>query len=206
MLGSIVFTIGVFSFVPHKEFRFLMPLLPLIFYITSRYLAAWSRKAKEVHIWLVAAILLIGNLVPMYYLGMVHQRGSLDVMTSLRDIAQKDPANTSFLFLMPCHSTPMYSHLHVNVTLRYLTCKPNLNGTGDYVDEVTLFYRDPNAWLRTNYPPKGKLPSYIITYDNLVPRISDILSRYKTIEEIFHTDIPVSTRIGRTIQIHKLQF
>lgn len=56
----------------------------------------------------MATILFVGNVVPAYYLGMVHQRGTLDIMPHLREIAQKDPVNTSFLFLLPCHSTPMY--------------------------------------------------------------------------------------------------
>ncbi|KAL3278421.1 hypothetical protein HHI36_013743 [Cryptolaemus montrouzieri] len=206
MLGTIVFTVAVLSFLPHKEFRFLLPILPLILYVTSRFLSVWSRKARELHLWLVAGIFLIGNIVPAYYLGMVHQRGTLDVMPHLREIAERDHVNTSFLFLMPCHSTPMYSHLHVNVSTRFLTCNPNLNNSENYVDEVTLFYNDPNSWLRHNYPPNGTLPSHIITFDSLVPSIMDILSRYKTVLTIFHTDVPITSRSGKNVLVHELLF
>ncbi|XP_044756159.1 GPI mannosyltransferase 3 [Coccinella septempunctata] len=206
LLGTIVFTVGVFSYLPHKEFRFLMPLLPLVLYITSRYLAVWSRKVKTLNLVAVAFILFIGNAVPAYYLGMVHQRGSLDIMPHLREIAQKDPSNTSFLFLMPCHSTPMYSHLHINVTTRFLTCNPNFNGAEIKDDEVTEFYNSPNKWLRQHYPPNGTLPSHIITFNSLVPRISDILSRYKTIVDVFHTEVPLSSEFGTRILVHELQF
>lgn len=67
LLGTIVFTITIFrwkylknfnstklntsfqlfSFLPHKEFRFLLPILPIVFYISSRFLSAWSRKASK---------------------------------------------------------------------------------------------------------------------------------------------------------------
>lgn len=31
---------------------------------------------------------------------------------------------SGILFLMPCHSTPYYSSLHYNVTMRFLDCTP----------------------------------------------------------------------------------
>lgn len=63
-------------------------------------------------LWLVAILLILGNSVPALYLSTVHQRGPIDVMDKLADIASeyhheyKRPA--SILFLMPCHSTPYY--------------------------------------------------------------------------------------------------
>ncbi|XP_050498067.1 GPI mannosyltransferase 3 isoform X2 [Diabrotica virgifera virgifera] len=204
MLGTIVFAVAVYSYLPHKEFRFLLPLLPLVFYISSRFLSAWSRKANKFSIWLVAVVIFIGNLGPAWYLGMVHQRGTLDVMTPLREVSKQNLPDTSLLFLMPCHSTPLYSHLHVNVTARFLTCLPNFSNIENYVDEADAFYKSPIDWLRQNYPPNGTLPSHIISYDVLVPSISNILSRYKLTHEIFHTNIPISSRIGRYVVIHKL--
>lgn len=70
-----------------------------------------------------------------------------------------------------------FSHLHVNVTTRFLTCLPNLSKIDSYVDEADLFYNSPNAWLRQNYPPTGVLPSHIILFDNLESTVSSILSR-----------------------------
>ncbi|KAG5881606.1 hypothetical protein JTB14_030303 [Gonioctena quinquepunctata] len=204
ILGTIVFALALYSFLPHKEFRFILSLLPLVFYISSRFLSAWSRKAGKAAVWLVAAVIFSGNVVPIWYLGMVHQRGTLDVMEPLRQISMKNPQDTHLLFLMPCHSTPLYSHLHINVTTRFLTCMPNFNKIDGYLDEADTFYKDPNAWFRQNYPPNGSLPSHIILFDILEPNIGDILSRYKQTHEIFHTDIPLSSRIGNNILIHKM--
>lgn len=46
ILGTIVFTITVYSFLPHKEYRFILPVLPLVLFVSSRYLSVWSRKAS----------------------------------------------------------------------------------------------------------------------------------------------------------------
>lgn len=46
LLGSIIFTIFIYSLLPHKEFRFILPILPMVLYISSGYLSRWSCKAK----------------------------------------------------------------------------------------------------------------------------------------------------------------
>lgn len=179
---TFVFVVVVLSCVSHKEFRFLLPLLPIALYLSSDYISRWSRKANKLSLWLTAAVLLVSNVLPAGYLGTVHQRGTLDVMEHLAEIAVARPKDTSFLFLMPCHSTPLYSHLHVNVSTRFLKCEPNLNSpTSDetvlYQDETESFYENPNKWLHIEYPPTGALPSHIISFDVLIPRLSSILSR-----------------------------
>lgn len=56
----------------------------------------------------MAAAILMANIVPAWYFGLVHQRGTLDIMQPLREISGNNSHNTSLLFLMPCHSTPLY--------------------------------------------------------------------------------------------------
>lgn len=46
LLQSIVFTLIIYSLLPHKEFRFILPILPMCLFITSEYLSQWSRKAN----------------------------------------------------------------------------------------------------------------------------------------------------------------
>ncbi len=47
LLWSILFTLTIYSLLPHKEFRFILPILPMCLYITSDYLSRWSRKANR---------------------------------------------------------------------------------------------------------------------------------------------------------------
>lgn len=208
MLFTVAFTITVYSFLPHKEFRFIAGVLPICLFISSQYLSRWSKKANITLVWLVASVLFVGNLIPAYYLSLTHQRGTLDVMTPLAKIARDNPKETSILFLMPCHSTPLYSHLHTNVTTRFLKCNPNLGHVDGYVTEVQNFYDNPSVWIRNNYPNRevgseDKLPSHIVAFDNLVPRLSDILSRYHPLQRIFHTHIPLNSQIGNYVTIHE---
>ena len=55
-------------------------------------------------------LLLVGNLPLALYTGLIHQRGTLDVMPFLHTETRMQPANLSMsvLTLMPCHSTPHY--------------------------------------------------------------------------------------------------
>lgn len=67
-----------------------------------RQLQRWRRAA--------CAFLLIANLLPALYTGLVHQRGTLDVMGYLQGLCSTapGPAPAAILVLMPCHSTPHY--------------------------------------------------------------------------------------------------
>lgn len=112
-----------------------------------------------------------------------------------------------------------YSHIHINVTTRFLTCNPNLGNIQGYIDEADQFYTNPNAWLKQNYPKDDLLPSHIICFEVLVPQIStDILSRlnytinlvflfnstffrYKRIKQYFHCNLPLTSRIGSYVFI-----
>ncbi|KAG0714147.1 GPI mannosyltransferase 3 [Chionoecetes opilio] len=154
LLPVILWSLLVYSCLGHKEFRFLLPLLPLCLCIAGDHiafhLAAHAKKtgdSSRLRRTVVFLVLLIPNLTALVYLGLIHQRGPLDTMQILRQEIEVNP-RASILFLMPCHSTPYYSHLHSNVTMRFLTCEPNLKFEAHYMDEADLFEKDPHAWLQ----------------------------------------------------------
>nr|CAD7461492.1 unnamed protein product [Timema tahoe] len=61
-----------------------------------------------VKVWTVTLVLLLNTVLPGIFFGIAHNRGTLDVMNVLSKVAAKYPTQTSLLFLMPCHSTPLY--------------------------------------------------------------------------------------------------
>ncbi|XP_069695158.1 GPI mannosyltransferase 3-like isoform X1 [Periplaneta americana] len=199
LLFVIVWTVAVLSAVPHKEFRFLLPLMPMFVYIEVGWLSEWSRKTSKLLIWFVTIILAVGNFALLGYFGLVHQRGTVDVMSAL---AQQDPQHTSVLFLMPCHSTPLYSHLHAKIRVRFLTCEPDFTGNPLYLDEADIFYRNPEKWLLQNFPDNVSI-SHVVMYDILYPKIKNFLTQnnYTLNSSFFHTLHP-NGRIGEHVQIY----
>ncbi|KAJ3224654.1 glycosylphosphatidylinositol anchor biosynthesis [Chytriomyces hyalinus] len=183
--GVIVGTVVVYSLIRHKEFRFVMPLLPVALAAAGNalyHLQMYSktvddektdanskavrkkeiRSGKSKTSWMRrvafrAALggLIVSNAIAAFYLGVVHQRGVVDVMTWLR----RDDATSGIgvLFLMPCHSTPFHSHVHKkDVEMRFLTCEPPLDPAIDksaYLDEADIFYANPKAFIETYFAP-----------------------------------------------------
>lgn len=206
LLQTILFTLSIYSLLTHKEFRFILPLLPICLFITSDALSKWSRNASRVTIWLVAIALLISNAIPALYLSLVHQRGTTDVMHTIERIAREykdqDGHRAKLLFLMPCHSTPWYSHVHQNVTMRFLTCEPNLKEQQHYLDEADQFYVNPSSWLQSHIPvyPKTAMPTHTILFDTLQSQIDGFLKSYQLIANISHSEY-INDRIGHNVLV-----
>ncbi|AWP01624.1 putative GPI mannosyltransferase 3 [Scophthalmus maximus] len=203
LLAAVVWTIVVYSLLPHKEFRFIYPVLPfcMVFCgISLANLKVWRRAA--------ALVLLVTNLVPALYTGLIHQRGTLDVMSHLHPLCDTSSSMSmspqpDVLFLMPCHSTPYYSHVHCPMKMKFLECPPDLGEDG-YVDEAERFYDDPLHWLRTSFPYKSSLPTHLVLFDVLEKEISVFLegNRFVRTAEIFHTHFPEG-RVGGSIFIYE---
>ncbi|XP_063243404.1 GPI mannosyltransferase 3 [Bacillus rossius redtenbacheri] len=203
LLAVVAWSLAVFSLLPHKEFRFLLPLLPMLTFVSSSFLSRWSRHAARWQLWAVTVALLVGFVVPTVVFGTLHQRGTLDVVASLSRTASKDPAHTKLLFLMPCHSTPLYSHLHVDVPAKFLTCDPDFSGQAGYLDEAERFFRAPDAWLKRQYPSNASLPTHIVSYDTLYPRVKDFLAQrgYAVAQTFANTFLPYDG-VGESVFVY----
>ncbi|KAH8397408.1 hypothetical protein KR222_002737 [Zaprionus bogoriensis] len=195
LLITIAASLLVLSSVEHKELRFVSSLQPLCLYISAEVLSSWSRRSTLTRVWLVGVGILLLNALPAWYFGTVHQKGPIELMPKLRDIAREyrdeRDQRASILFLMPCHSTPYYSHIHENVTMRFLTCEPNLQQQADFKDEADRFYDAPMHWLHSHIPvhPLTALPTHLVLYDSLPERISEFLTNYKLLHSIEHADV-----------------
>ncbi|CAH2055918.1 unnamed protein product, partial [Iphiclides podalirius] len=185
------------SFIQHKEFRFVLPLLPILMYLAQSVIVPWSRKATPWKLYLVAGSLLLGNAVPGAYLGLVHQSGTVQVMPLLRE-AIGNNNRSSILFMMPCHSTPLYSHLHVNATARFLRCDPPAPGE---TYESEAFYNNPLRWWRAEYSSRQS-PDLVVMFDVLRGRVEALLQGYTLLHELPHTQFPKG-EVGEKVLVYQ---
>ncbi|TPX62035.1 hypothetical protein SpCBS45565_g07106 [Spizellomyces sp. 'palustris'] len=180
LLRLVLWTLCVYTLLPHKEFRFIFPILPPTIALTGAAIDRIESSRDKVkarrclyrnRIPLLITFLVITNGLAGYYLGTVHQRGVVDVMNWLREEAAHGRID-GILFLMPCHSTPFYSHLHRNVSMRFLTCEPPVGiDRSTYTDEADIFYQSPKSFIETYFDPKMTsigvaTPSY---HDDTIP-------------------------------------
>nr|XP_026498291.1 GPI mannosyltransferase 3 [Vanessa tameamea]XP_026498292.1 GPI mannosyltransferase 3 [Vanessa tameamea]XP_026498293.1 GPI mannosyltransferase 3 [Vanessa tameamea] len=196
LLAAASLHVVVHSFIPHKEFRFVLPLMPILLYLIQDVIVPWSRKAKRWQLYTVALSIFLGNMVPSLYFGMVHQSGTLKVMPLLRDALPNN--RSSILFMMPCHSTPLYSHLHMNVSTRYLNCDPP---AASHTYEAEAFYHNPQRWWRSVYATR-QTPFLVVLFDVLQGRVEDLLKGYKLIHELPHTQYPEG-EVGEKVLVYQ---
>ncbi|KAJ3323239.1 hypothetical protein HDV06_002006 [Boothiomyces sp. JEL0866] len=205
-----IFVCLALSLQAHKEFRFLMPILPPMMVYAGRGLHYIQKSDKRLSrggpkSMLIRSLFFIisTNLLIGYYFSRYHKSGVLQVAKYLRHQAYKGRVK-SVLFLMPCHSTPFYSHMHLNIPMRYITCEPPIHQNKTvYRDETDLLYQDPSKFISTFFEGKGNIkvpyqnytipsyswPSHLVWYDNphLAPVLKPILFSKR-----YHENNPVS--------------
>ncbi|XP_045504981.1 GPI mannosyltransferase 3 [Colias croceus] len=194
LLAAVALHLAVHSCIPHKEVRFVLPLIPILLYIAQDVVVPWSRKAKNWQLYSLATLLVVGNAFPAGYFGLVHQRGPLPAMTLLRDVIPHN--RTTVLFMMPCHSMPLYSHLHMNITARFLDCSPPPTG---FTCESDTFYINPTQWWRQEYSDK-QLPDFIVLFDVLRGRVESLLRGYQLMYQVPHSQFG-DGEVGKNIII-----
>lgn len=169
---------------------------------------AHRRRARKVRF--LVLLLATFNILPLLYFSLIHQRGTIDVMNYLHEAITKSSRSlqhaansTDILYLTPCHSTPYYSSLHSNVSLRFLTCEPNLNHTANYTDEADVFYQAPGKWLKEQYQnSERQLPTHVVYFNVLLGRIAEFLrlGGYTQCAKFFHTHVPEG-RVGSHVLV-----
>mmetsp|Transcript_43448 Transcript_43448/g.82910 ORF Transcript_43448/g.82910 Transcript_43448/m.82910 type:complete len:586 (-) Transcript_43448:188-1945(-) len=211
--------VAVHSFIPHKEFRFLLPVLPLLLMYAGRALAtvqpAWTNHSApgagwQRRFWNRRALLLgilITQVPAALYLSVVHQRGSLAVMPFLASEAENGRVRGGgILFLTPCHATPFSTHIHRPVPMRFLDCTPPAQA-GD-MDESDVFFSNPASFLESSYFAKDQdmLPSHIVVNDDpqVLGSVQTLLveNNYKLVNTFFNAHFAVD----RALQANVLVF
>ena len=111
MLG---FTVGFLSLSPHKEYRFLLPIIPFLLIYVAKGVTFMAHQWK----WTVRIAVAI-QCVALAYIGFVHQSAPITTMDILR---QEHPE--SVYFWINCHGAPYYSHIHQPIPMDFLHCEP----------------------------------------------------------------------------------
>jgi phosphatidylinositol glycan class B len=169
LLSICLFAVLVFSLNPHKEFRFLLPLMPSLSVI--------SAEARETRI-VSNRFLLLTNLLMFAFFGLVHQAGPDAVMSELARVRPE-----SVFFLMGCHQTAFAAHLHgIGVkSLRQLDCSP----TNPKPLESDRFFIDPAGFAKREVFV-SQTPSHVVVFnDSRFPELEPVL---KTAGYILHSE------------------
>ncbi|KAE8617678.1 hypothetical protein XENTR_v10009161 [Xenopus tropicalis] len=197
LLVAVGWTVLTYSALSHKEFRFIYPVLPVCMVFCGFSFSNLKRWKKA-----AVGFLVLSNLFPALYTGLIHQRGALDIMPGIQKLCQTENSSASLFVLMPCHSIPFYSHVHCPIKMNFLECPPDLSDA--YVDEAELFYASPLAWLNAEFYNKTLLPTHLIMFSVLEPEILSFLTNnnYVKTMSVFHTHVPEG-RTGSHIYMYE---
>ena len=166
-----------------------------------------------------AVIIATVNFYALLYLLFCHKVGQTSVVSYLAkdfETHQRDSHHkTNVMFLLPCHSTPLYSHFHLDYPLEFLKCPPVMDTTwkayADGKDEQDFFFEYPAKWVEKNLGSKSvgnttKLPSHIVIYDTQADlEVFQTFFRdhdYMKCIDIFNTLMKENERHGNRVHVY----
>lgn len=160
----VVSYVVIHSLSEHKEFRFLLPILPIFCLICGARIQNMTIGFKPSHIKQVIILFAAINLIPILYLGLFHQRAPIDINRAIINAvtAQRSkyenhvepPVDIQVHYLMGCHSTPLLSHLHYPRTKFlpwFLDCSPTCRASLTVNCESDDFAKDPGGFMKKAY-------------------------------------------------------
>lgn len=192
--GLLLCYLLVFTAIPHKEFRFIYPMMPVLLTYSASGLLQLSSRISKRRVKQIAGITLALSAILSYYFTQYHEVGELQIPTLIRNkivVSELQDRPISVGFLTPCHSTPFQSHFHLpesQAEIWFLTCEPPLAhnvapgvAVEEYMDESDYFYECPHMFLKRNFPEEialnampsldaqwpHKWPHYIVMFSNL---------------------------------------
>uniref|UniRef100_A0A1J3EZU7 Mannosyltransferase n=2 Tax=Noccaea caerulescens TaxID=107243 RepID=A0A1J3EZU7_NOCCA len=219
----ILWVLAIYSILGHKEFRFVLPVLPVALMFSGYAFAQMEAsdssssaiKKKQVprknHIikWspklsLSVLFLLVTNIPMALYMSLFHQRGTEDAMNYLSEEAYKGRVK-SIVFLMPCHSTPYYSTLHSNIPMHFLDCTPS--DEKGKLDESDQFLMDPLGFASELARKWSEPPSHIVLFSSEETKLEDFMIQhsFKEVKRFFHAHFKVDRDLQSSVAVYATQ-
>jgi phosphatidylinositol glycan class B len=203
-VAAALLSLAVLSVSPHKELRFALPALYLVLPLCGKAAhalhdrlvvkAAGGSRGRGLF-WLGAAIVLACNVGAAFFFARVHQVGTIDVMERISERAAlrgEDGHRYEVELLMPCHSTPLFSHAHSadplrRALLRTLDCSPDLALRSRNATESASFESNPLAFVARRYATVP-LPDAIVVFDTHADALKAWLrgSGFELRDTLFH--------------------
>ncbi|KAF9227834.1 hypothetical protein BS17DRAFT_693434 [Gyrodon lividus] len=204
MAGCVGWCVFVYSFIGHKEWRFLHPLLPIMHIFATRSIVQlvlrdveaehpkWTsntmRKTRQSlfrsRIFVTAFLSL--SIPASVYVVFFHCTGQIKVMSFLRGLPVDN--STTIGFLMPCHSTPWQAYLHrpdlaEPGKMWALGCEPplGLRAHTKYKDQTDVFFESPISYIETHFPAHVDPTFPPSPYPSSVPNAS-FIQTLRTVE------------------------
>ena len=159
VLPLVLTSLLAYSSNAHKEYRFILPLMPLLLLfcglslssLQSTWTATWT--ARKPHLLLLLSL----NLSAFLYFGLIHQAGPISAVhffSTLHTARNSGGLPLSVHFWMPCHSTPLYSYLHIHPMpeLRFFDCAPTLPPLPDPSPIIAFSRQCTSSHLFTQSP------------------------------------------------------
>jgi GPI mannosyltransferase 3 len=150
----------------HKEFRYILPILPLVCLLTAAHIKMLSSvvtgRWQQIRFPVVLLVFFTANVVAVIYLGLFHQSGPVLVNKRIVEVSRalhrSDLSKTHFAIHYltgACHSSPLLSHLHtppLNFTeIWHLDCSPECRADPDRICEYEQFASDVSTFMEDTY-------------------------------------------------------
>jgi len=99
----------------------------------------------------------------------------------------------------------LYSHVHSNISLSFLSCEPDFSQTPGYKDQAEIFYSAPLRWLEDSFPRSMQniMPDSFILFDKLEAEIKPFLTgRGFTLGKSFFHSHAAEGRVGHNVLVY----
>lgn len=94
--------------------------------------------------------------------------------------------------------------MHANISMRFLTCEPNIKNLANYTDEADIFYGNPISWINENlHNSTETLPTHLVMFSTLERVIFNSISqlKYRKCAKFFHSHF-ADGRIGKYVVVY----